>query len=219
MGDVSGSSKIKIKQWCHFTETLQDYPDVCLVTQGVIPACWEDDIEETITYEYYGWYKITCEETSKSVYRRIRKTAGEGYPHECIVLDPYTSEELGLGNDWIAKSKSGDGTFRIHHRSKKQNVCSKKLRDKSLTIDKHLKKCKTKPQYVITGFPIYLFPSDKCLILEKVKKNSVGALRGRTLRHPDYAIRLACDIAVISLVLAVLALLIGIASLIIGFHS
>ena len=35
-----------IKKWCHYTETVQDFPDVCLVTRGVLQA--DDSLEQEI---------------------------------------------------------------------------------------------------------------------------------------------------------------------------
>lgn len=123
-----------VEKWCHYAGTIQDSPDVCLVTAGVYPPesvssdNSPDDTLEDNSYKYYGWYKITYtangSDTGKSVYRRLRKAAtSEGYPNNCIVMDPYTTDELGIEVFNVYRESDDDRRASLtHYRSKKLNL-------------------------------------------------------------------------------------------------
>ena len=226
-------SEFVVRKWCHFTGTAQDFPDVCLVTRGVLSKDADSDSSLSValkepngedraseydeTYKYYGWYKITFTKTKKSIYRRLRKaTSREGYPDNCLVLDPYSSNELGLDaiNVYALEEKKRRREY-FHYRNSLVNIAKKSLSyDDTKGIQHHLAhKGKGKKLYFITGFPVYPLKEPEKILLDPVPEHTVFAAIGQTVGHPDYSIRLASKIAIISLLIALISLVSSFASI------
>lgn len=207
---------MSIDIWCHYFETPQDFADVCLITQDVV--IFGDDSDES-AYEYYGWYRITNNNSypRKSVYRRIRRALySEGYPNKCIVIDPYTSKELGLKPLSFKGMSAHDRRKHIHYRNTSQNIASEKLEGepKLEGMQAHLDRY-GKKSFAIRGFPIY---DNADISIEPVGECSLRALIGRTIRHPDYALRSASVIALISIIVALIGLGVSAISLALALH-
>lgn len=235
--DGESANECGIEKWCHFTETIQDFPDVCLVTTGVYPpepdSCadtcevnFDDD-----SYKYYGWYKITYKatgsDTEKSVCRRLRKaTSREGYPNNCIVMDPYTSNELGLNAFNVYKESEFDRRKHLtHYRSKRFNIAETSFPyDDCDGIDNFVeaKRKSRERKYIITGFPVYPlhYQSHQGEIkLERISNETLRSEVWWMFKHPDYAVNLACRIARISVVIAIVSFAFGFISLILALVS
>lgn len=210
------SLDMNIEKWCHYFETTQDFADVCLITKGV--TTFSKDSDEGI-YKYYGWYRITNNGSfpRKSVYRRIRRALySEGYPDGVIVIDPYTSKELGLEPISFKGMSDHDRREHFHYRNTSRNIASEKLEGESKLegMQAHLDRC-GKKSFAIRGFPIY---DNADISIEPVGKCCLRALIGRTIKHPDYALRSASVIALISIIVALIGLGVSAISLVLALQ-
>lgn len=197
-----------VRQWCYFHDTVQEHDDVCIISN--IPSSMPES-NSSNEYVFYGWYKITniAHPKKPCVYRRLRRRQPkEGYPNDCLVVDPGTAAELNL-----KKTDRKDGSnnkFRIHPRNIKHNLAPLQADSSGdVRIEEHVRKCGGKIFYSITGIPIY---QNAQIELKRVKGIGLSSFIGRTARHPDYSMRVTFYLAILSTFLGIVSIVLSVSS-------
>lgn len=194
--------------WCYFYDTVQEHDDVCIIGHKILPASKSDTSDE---YVFYGWYKITNAAHPKKpfVYRRLRRrNQKEGYPDDCLVVDPGTAAELNLKE--TGQEDEDGNKYHIHPRNIKHNLAPSQAKPSSgVRIREHVRKCGGKVFYSITGIPIY---HNAQIELKRVKGMGPSSFIGRTARHPDYSMRVTFYLAILSTFLGIVSIVLSVSS-------